>query len=138
MNKTEGWRKWKPQENLSATYYIDSIIGDIENFNILLTDFNDANKKIKVIFEISVDAYRVIDESYRYRTIVKLVEKYGEKFINDWTFFKVDNSNFKQWLSEESFGFLNPEQFTHFSFIGENCIVDVVTTYEPKIEFTEN
>jgi len=130
---TEEWVKWKPLPDLSNSYYIDEILDRIKNFNFLLTDYNDERKKLRVIFEHSVDAYRSTDESYRQKTLYDLGNKHGTEFTK-WTFFKVYNSSYIQWLSEDSYEFLDKDSFTHFCFIAADSILDVVTNYEPRFE----
>ena len=130
----EQWTKWVPITGLAQKYYIDSISDNIKEFSILLSEYYDRKKKIKIIFENSVDAYRSTDESFRLTTMEKLGQKYGRSFYGDWTFFKVTNSSYIQWLCDESYASSYTSSFIHFSFIAGDSILDVVTNYEPKIE----
>ncbi len=55
-------------------------------------------------------------------------------FLNGWTFFKVDNSNYVKWLSEQSHGISNHLSCTqHFSILGVDCVFDIIAGYEPKV-----
>ncbi len=134
MNMQEKWIRWEPISNLSAKYYIDSISDNIKEFKIVLSEYRDKKKKVQVIFKNSVDAYRSTDESFRLGTIYNLGDQYGKKFYAEWTFFKVINSTYILWISEQSFGITDSLSFIHFSFIAEDSILDVVTTYEPRVE----
>jgi hypothetical protein len=61
----ENWEHWEPVFGLSSKYYVESLSDSIEGFRILLSDAYDENKKVEVIFEDSVHAYRSTDESFR-------------------------------------------------------------------------
>ena len=94
----EHWERWEPIRSLSSKYYIDSISDGIREFRIVLSDSCDEKKKIHVVFENSVDAYRSTDESFRQSTVADLGERYGNEFYGDWTFFKVTNSTYISWF----------------------------------------
>lgn len=129
----EQWTKWEPIQGLANNYYIDSVSDTIDGFIIQLSDADDEEKKVLVLFEDSVDAYRSADESFRRSTMFDLSQKYDKTFFHYWTFFKVTNSSYIQWLSEQSFGITDSLHFTHFSFIAADSILDVITNYEPKV-----
>jgi len=65
--------------------------------------------------------------------INKIDERYGTEFYAEWTFFKVTNSEYIQWLSEQSYGIAESESLIHFSILAGDSIVDVIAAYEPKI-----
>lgn len=127
----ENWERWEPISGLSSKYYVESLSDSIEGFRILLSDAYDEYKKVEVLFEDSVHAYRSTDESFRQSVINKIDERYGTEFYSEWTFFKVTNSEYIQWLSEQSYGIA--ESLTHFSILAGDSIVDVIAAYEPKI-----
>jgi hypothetical protein len=129
----ENWERWEPISDLSSKYYIESISDSIKGFSVLLSDANDENKKVEVLFEDSVHAYRSTDESFRQITINSIDERYGTKFYAECTFFKVTNSEYIQWLSGQSYGIADSESLLHFSFLAVDSIVDVIAAYEPKI-----
>lgn len=129
----ENWQRWEIGSELSSKYYIDSISDRVDGFRILLSDANDESKKVEVLFEDSVHAYRSTDESYRQSTINNLDERYGTEFYGDYTFFKVSNSEYIHWLSLHSYGIAESEPLYHFSFLAVDSVLDVIATYEPKI-----
>ncbi|QQE74225.1 hypothetical protein KDJ56_20675 [Brevibacillus composti] len=130
----ENWERWEPVFGLSSKYYVESLSDSIEGFRILLSDANDEKKKVEVIFEDSVHAYRSTDESFRQSAINMIDELYGTEFYAEWTFFKVTNSKYIQWLSEQSYGITESESLIHFSILAGDSIVDVIAAYEPKIK----
>ena len=128
----EKWTQWKPIKNLSTKYSIDFIIDNINNFEMLLFDTNNKKKVIKIELDGTPEAYRKIDISLRWNTINFLDEKYGYKFYKEWTFFKIQNSKYISWLSEESY-ITNPN-LRHFAIITNKSLVDILDFHEPKIE----
>ncbi|GAC43779.1 hypothetical protein [Paenibacillus popilliae] len=130
----ENWERWEPVSGLSSKYYIKSLSDSIEGFKLFLFDANDEKKKVEVVFEDSVHAYRSTDESFRQSTINTINERYGTEFYAEWTFFKVTNSGYIRWLSEQSYGIAESEPLIHFSILAGDSIVDVIAAYEPKIK----
>ena len=133
----EEWVQWLPDLPLANKYDIDKIIHDLDDFRMLLTDTQDSKNQVWVIFDKSIDVFRSTDESYCLKTIHLLNKKYGKDFYVKWTFFKVQNSLYVEWLYEQSFETFPKEGYTHFAFIEDNAIVDVVSVYEPRFEFVQ-
>ena len=98
---TEQWIRWEPISGLADKYEIESISDTFDRFTVILSDLKDEEKKVKVTFEGSVDAYRAVNESFRLKTFSELHEKYGVDFYGWWTFFKVADSEYLKWLSEQ-------------------------------------
>jgi hypothetical protein len=48
--------------------------------------------------------------------------------------FKVANSEYLEWISNQSYGIAETEKLTHFSIIAVDSIIDIIAAYEPKIE----
>lgn len=134
----EQWVKWEPIKGLFQKYYIESILDSINGFEIVLFEGHDKKEKVHVVFENSIDAYKCSEEGFRLKTIWELGDKYGKDFYGDWTFFKVINSRYLQWLSEESVGMYDSLSFIHFSFLVADSVLDVVTTYEPKVKIIKS
>ena len=136
-NKKETWHKWLPEaQNLSKKYVITLIEDIIGEFNIYLYD-EKSDKKIRVNFYESTDIFRRTNIGFRSTELKQISDEQGEAFFSDWTFFKISNSEYVRELFEESCGMLNAAHCIHFVIVGDNCIVDVITDHEPKIEFIE-
>lgn len=131
----EIWTQWKPAENLSARYHIDLILEGIEGFKLIMSDAQDDSKKLTMLFENSVFSYRNTDESFSRDIVDSLRKEYGQEFWEKWIFFKVLNSNYLNWLAEESYGFFESDEATHFSIIAMNSILDIADNSNPKIIF---
>ncbi len=133
----EKWSQWKPLDNLADRYYIESISVSIDGFKILLVDAQKESKKVSVLFPHSVHAFRNTDETFRLLTIGYLDENYAPKFYGDWTFFKVENSEYLKWLSEQSHGISDSYKVIHFSIITDDEILDLAASYEPTVTFVD-
>lgn len=131
----EEWMQWFPIDGLSPRYSIIEIVQDLKNFRILLADESDSDKKLRVVFENSIDVYRLTDEGYRLNLLGTLDKQYGTSFYAEWSFFKVKNSRYIRWIERESCGFFDPEGYIHFVFIDSNNILEIVVNYEPRFEF---
>ena len=129
----EKWIKWEPVEALAPLYYIDEIHDTMAGFTIKLSEYKDEKKGVILLFENGIEGYRNADESFRYKTILYLHKQYGDSFLGQWTFFKVQNSSYIQWLLEESCGTNYSLSLTHFSFFTGNDVLDVVSTDEPTV-----
>ena len=135
MSEKEIWHKWEPLVNgLSKKYIIKSVDNVIGEYNIYLYD-NEKNKTIRVNFYESTAISRRTNIKYRSAELNKLAAEHGKEFYEEWTFFKISNSAYVRELVEESYGMLNPAYCIHFVIVGSNCIVDVITDHDPKIEF---
>lgn len=131
----EQWTRWEPIVGLAGKYYLESIADTFDGFKAFFFDAKNHNKKIQVIFEDSVHSYIRTDESCRSDLIFRLKNQYGSEFYATWTFFKVTNSEYLRWLSEQSCTFSDYLKMQHFSFITMDFILDIVTNYEPRVEF---
>ena len=134
MIMAEQWIRWEPISDSSGKYYVESISDNIKEFKILLAHCKDKKKRVRIIFDCFIYSYRSTDEGCRLNTIVNVDKQYGAKFYAEWTFFKVINSSYVLWLSEQSGGIAEPESLTHFSLFAMDSIVDVIAEYEPIVE----
>jgi len=130
----EQWMKCESKIELSGKYYVDSICDAKDGLVITVSDSIHEELKMRIVFKDSVHAYRSTNESYRQKILSELEDKYGTEFYTDWTMFKVGNSEYLKWLSEQSFEISESESLTHFSIIAVDSIVDIIATYEPTLE----
>src|SRR3989338_6609879 len=134
-NFSEGWLRWEPIANLAEKYNLMSVVDDINGFRVILADEKCMKSRISIFFKDSVWAYRNVDESFRLKIIGDLLEKDGSAFYGKWTLFKVKNSDYFTWLSEQSYEIFNTEKFTHFAILACDDILDVISNYEPEVTF---
>jgi hypothetical protein len=125
----EKWIKWEPTKDLSGKYHVISITWPEDGIIIKLSDVNNT-KKIEIKFEYFVDAYRYTHESFCFKIFSDLSNKYGTEFYKEWSFFKINNSKYVEWVIEKSYD----SNFIHFSIIGNYEIIDIIAGYDPEIK----
>ncbi len=131
----EEWTRWQPTQGLSGKYYLESLTWSEQGVIILLSDESNS-QKIEIIFKDFVDAYRCTNESFYFLLFSDLSKQYGTDFYKDWSFFKVQNSKYIQWLSIKSATWADQFSFIHFSIFGGNEIIDIVARYEPTVSIS--
>lgn len=134
----EKWTQWKPLENLSKRYYIESTSSSIDGFTIILADAIGDSPKVKITFENGVNAFRNSEEAFRLSTIHYLNESYGNVFYGNWTFFKAENSEYLKWLSEQSGTISDYYGVMHYCLITDDEMLDIAATYEPSVTVVNN
>lgn len=84
-----------------------------------------------------VDSLRITDEGRRIRTYDEVIDiqDYIKSFVGN-PIFKVENSEFVKWIDLESCGSLI--DITHYAIITENDIVDIISSFPPKVIMKEN
>jgi|SRR5579862_507719 len=131
----EQWTQWRPIEQLAPGYYMTALIDDVTGFYIRLGESNTNDPRgLFITFEHSIGAYRITDEGDRGMKLLYLSNTYGRDFFAKWSFFKVTNSEYLEWISQEAGGIFDPKSTEHLVLITENSIIDIVSSYEPKIE----
>lgn len=130
----EEWIIWKPIPNLASKYYVKSLSDRYSGFKILLEDAQNANQ-LQIIFKDGIDSFSRTDETFRFRTVIKLKEKYGADFYKNWTFFKIINSSYLQWLSLESYEESDARLLSHYCIVASDSIVDIINNKDPIISW---
>ncbi len=133
----EEWIRWVPIEGLIEKYDVDFLLNGKKGLIIRLCQDENKTSKIDIIFENYADAYRHTNESFRIKTVHELAQKYDKKFYGRWTFFKVSNSEYLKWFSEESCEYSNEFDFAHYCILGTDSVIDIIARYEPTVTFLE-
>jgi len=130
----EQWVQWRPVGQLAPQYYMTALIDDVTGFYIRLGESNNNPRGLFITFEHSIGAYRITDEGDRAAKLLYLHDTYGHDFFAKWSFFTVVNSEYLEWISQEAAGIFDAKSTKHLVLITENVIIDIVSSYEPKIE----
>lgn len=133
---TETWMHWDPIPGLAKKYDIDAILDTFDDLTIILSEYNSENK-VRIVIDGTSRAYRQSDETYRCNLISQLDKKYGGDFYGNRTFFRVTDSEYLQWLSEQSSIISDHYGVQHYSILGINWVLDIAIPFEPKVEFIE-
>ena len=102
----------------------------MDALNIFLTH-NAGQHKIQLTY--AAWAHRSTNETIRMGVIEELDKRYGTDFYAHWSFFKVENSSYINWLVDQSYGHANDFKIQHFVIIGMHYIVDIAATDEPTV-----
>lgn len=124
----EIFKQWKPVEGIPKKLYCEAIHDDYEGLRVILKGEDNQSNVLRLFFE-TVLAYKNIDESYLLRTIEK-IDSPGES-----TLYTVENSNWIKWFCEESYDTIEKNSITHYAIYTPNDCIDVLSEYEPKIEW---
>ena len=130
----ENWQKWEPINGLAKKYYIDGVIDDFYGFKIKLTNRDNEKSKLIISFNESVWAYRSAEEGLRLLTMENLAQKYGANFYTEWTFFKVLNSDYLNWIFKESYNTAPGSNLMHFCVVAMDDILEIIADYEPEVK----
>lgn len=131
--KEEHWIRWEPIHGLSQKYYLDSIVEAKKKFSVTLSDADDENIKVKIHFKQFVSFHQSTEETLTIKRLDELFCKYGEKFPTTWTFFKVANSSYVQFLADQSCGIIDPQGLTHYVLLAVDYFVDIIDPCEPTV-----
>lgn len=134
---SEQWIQWIPYEGLPYKVNLEELLDNKNGVSLSLTD-NEGNQEIQVLFENLVLSYRNTDEGRRLKTIRFLEEKYNTDFYAKWSFFKVYNSTYLEWFRQETYNIYDTLSIEHYVFLTNDDIVDVLSTYEPKVNICKN
>lgn len=126
----EKWILWNPVSIPLGEYELIKVLQDYDGLKLL---FDDEKILIEVIFKNELLAFRSCDEGDRWKTVDSVLSEYGSDFFKGKLFFKVENSEFKEWFEKETFGINNKSEFTHYAFVTPNDIVDVLAFGDPVI-----
>jgi len=128
MNNKEKYEKWEPIESLPNRMHCEAIHDDYEGIRLLLKGDDKHAPILRVMFE-SILAYRNIDESCFLRTFERIKDR--EIF----PLYKVRNSVFLAWLNEESYGSYEDQNIVHYAFFCQDEIIDILSQFEPTVEW---
>lgn len=134
----KNWERWEPISGLKDKYNIDSVEDTLmDGFKITLSECCDKGKRVAVTFKNGIFAHRETHEIFRLATYKLLDDNYGKDFYEKWTFFKVTNSSYLKWLSEQSYTLSDVYSVTHYSFLAGNVMLDIAHVNEPTVEFID-
>jgi len=128
----EEWIRWEPVNDLSGKYYLDSWSWPEEGLLIGLSNEKKA-KKIQILFAGTIGSFRYINESFCFKICGNLSEKYGDEFYKNWSFFKIENSEYLKLMSDSSHGWADRFHFKHFCIVGGDEIIDIVVNSDPEV-----
>lgn len=92
---------------------------------------------VKVMFGGFVYALLSSDESGLQKRNHEWCQKFGGERLLKETFFKLSNSKFIDFISDQTFGYYDDMELMHFVVWTEDDTVEIIAHYEPQIEIQE-
>lgn len=130
----EQWLKWNPYKLSEGAYRVISFSQNLEGTKIILG--NEKNI-IKVIFDGMIPLVRISNEGIRIRTWGEIQKRNCDNyFFRGWFLYKIENSKLSNWVTEESCGIYDLSELIHICIVTAEDLIDIVSTFEPKIEIT--
>lgn len=129
----EQWVRWKPLQELSGRFLVDDLHMSHVGVRILLISENN-DIKIEILFDGPTYAYRCTNESLCFGIFPSLGVRYGHDFYANWSFFKINNSDYLQWVASKTTGSIDDYTLDHFCIIGNNDVFEILSRYEPLIK----
>ena len=128
----EEWFEWSYLNKTLPDLYIDSLSESSKGFEILCSG-SSYNEIVKISLNHVPFSYRFVDEHFRISTMAK------PNFpIKKGHFFVVKNSHYIVDLINKFGNYVKSLNLIHFLIFEENTIVDIVNSFEPKIELLTN
>lgn len=128
----EEWTRWEPIQGLEGKYYLESFAWKEAGFIVKLIS-EEKGKKIQILFDNFIDAFRYTNESFYLKILDNASQKDDIDFYSDFSLFKVTNSEYLAWILEKSCNLSDSMNFIHFCILGGDEFIDIVTNYEPKV-----
>ena len=119
---------WKPLDDINGAVVVDGVHDDFEGFRIILRMNELPFRVLRVGFDATL-AYRNIDEGDHLRTWNELEKEAG------WSFFTVNNSEFKRDFLDLSYGIHEQTDIEHYAIYTLTDCLDVLSIEPPDVEW---
>jgi len=122
---------WVRMEELVNKHYLVGIRDELGTLSIFMRQVT-AGSLVKLVYSPAY-AFRSINETIRMGVVEELDKRYGTDFYRSCSLFKIENSSYLQWLSEQAGDLVLQLHLQHFVVMGRDYIVDVLAPYDPQI-----
>lgn len=113
-------------------YWVKKVQQD-EKGTLIVLDSNQF--MVKILFAGFVYAMLTADESGLQKRDYEWVRKFGKDL--KWGFFKLSNSKFLDFISDQTMGIYDDWDLRHFVVWTQDDSVEIIANYEPEIEIQE-
>jgi hypothetical protein len=129
----EVWEKWIPIDNLLDKYYIDCVEDSRKNGFMIRLSSEDEKSNLTMCWDGVVESYRCSEESVL-SDLYSNTELNSNTELTTWTFFKIKNSEYLDWIHKKSMGIYDTVPLQHFGIIGANSVIDVISQIVPIVK----
>lgn len=128
----EEWLRIAKNNIPEGEFIVTSFIQDINGTKIILID---DRYMVEIFFDGIPVFSRNTVEGIRMKTWGNVQLKYNDKlFFRKSFFFEVKKSDLVKWCVEESCGFYEEHELTHYSIVTSEEMIDIVSTFEPRVK----
>lgn len=118
-------QKWEPNiKEFPMSIFIWGLYDDADGFRVICGDV-ESDRRFEFRFDNYI-AYRNTDEGARLKSLNQF--PYNSR---EWCLYKTHESDFIQWIKEESNGIYSSNTITHYFFATQDDIVEVLSVEEP-------
>lgn len=123
--------KYLELKNTFGFKKLDFLLNDISSGELIIAlKKENSNKQLQIIFDGELSNYKVIKESFDYGNTYILPQEYKAFPI-----LIIENCETANLISKNTFEFYEAKQFKSYLIITNNEFIEVVSLYEPKIEY---
>lgn len=125
MDITQQLIAWVPQP-FTDRYLLYSVIYEYNKLQIIIVDYETETQKYIITFDKDIISYRMTDELFS-------MNAFSSQIIGEsrWFLYKVNNSHYCAWIQKNM---LNKTLLFHFVIRTIDEFVEIIASYEPKIE----
>ena len=132
----EQWEKWEPAPGLAQRYDMLVCCDDYRiGFKVVLCNPKNQHEQVHLLWKNSVECYTSSNETQVYVKFSELVRRHEKHLFRDWTFFKVNNSEYLRRLSISSGTLSDIYNLEHYAIATEETILDIIGGGNPHVEF---
>ncbi|MDS0526758.1 hypothetical protein NNC19_13785 [Clostridium sp. SHJSY1] len=129
------WEKYYEECSMPQRFELEALVNDKNGLKLRLSDYESDNKFVDIIFKDGPVAYRCLDEVEYLKTMNYLNNTYESEYFEDCKIFKVKNSEFMEWIKNESFETFDCEskgceQYVIFTV---KEVIEVITCSKPEL-----
>jgi len=131
----EEWVKLEREIIPEGHFIVTKFVQNVDGVKIAL---DDEKNLIEIFFDGIPLLIRSATEGIRMRTWSEIQLKYQNKyFFKNWFFYQIHNSELSKWAIEESCGFYDEKQITHYCIVTSEEFIDILTTFKPSIKVSQ-
>lgn len=120
---------WKPKGvAITSTVSLEEIVYG-RGLKIVVREVSGAQRFLTLDFPDLPNAVRIVNESYRLKTLPLLP-------ADPTSFYIVQNSEFMDWFNEDSLGIYSSDPLFHLAIITDEWI-DIICNEEPRITYQD-
>jgi hypothetical protein len=131
-DKQENWIKWNLTNIPKGEYIVTDFVQNADGVTITL---DDEENIIQIYFDGIPTVIRMSVAGLRIKTCREAMDRYNDAHLyRDCFLYTIENSNLSKWAEEESCGFREESEFTHYCIVTTQEVVDVMAIFAPEVK----